>query len=84
MNAILDNTRQGIGGGVITYYFVETRYDVKKEEDYDTVSVVKSSINMEVFVGDNRGKKYKRTNQEILGVLQSNCEDLGADYFELS
>lgn len=83
MHKALENIRYNNVGGVVNYHYTREKYNIKTGETSIEESVTKTSLNPEVFIGDNRGKKYNRTSQEVLSILQNICEDLGADYFTI-
>jgi len=74
--------------GVISYIFIEPRLKFSKKYPHGERVYNKSKtvcpINPQVFVGENKGKEFKRSPSEVLNIFHGIKEDLGASYFEIS
>lgn len=74
---VLEKVREK--GGSVTYFTHEKRYDVRTHKVYTKNSpILTSKLNPGLLVAQN-GKNIPFN--QVLNVLQTTCETLGADYF---
>ena len=75
--SVLDKARRD--GGSVTYFVQEERYNVRTGKSYTKrTPVLTCKLNNGLLYTEN-GRNYPFT--DVLHVLKSTCESLGADYF---
>lgn len=74
--------------GTISYIFVTERIEFPSTHPKGKVVRIKtttsSPINPHCFYKEIRGKRYKRSLQELLQLFDDTAHDMGASYFIVS
>lgn len=66
-------------GGSVTYFVTRERYSIREDKTYKKeIVVLKAPLSKDLLVTPN-GRFYPLT--DVLRVLKTTCESLGADYF---
>lgn len=75
-------------GGTVSYVFVEERLEFSDTHPLGKTvkkkSTLSAPVNPQVFFEENKGKLSRRSPQDVIGVFQDSCDDMGATYFVLS
>lgn len=73
--------------GTISYVFVTIRVKFTKEYPegilFESKSFLNTKINSDIFFDEIKGKKIRRTPEQVIQIFEDTKHDLGADYYIL-